>query len=51
MLRRLPPLRFGRLLLAPLDNRYFGGPAAHGQAGRRRYTLPGRLDSARQSAK
>src|SRR5690349_883522 len=34
--RRRPPLRFGRLLLAPLGNRCSGGPAAHGKAGRRR---------------
>ena len=37
-LRRLPPLRFGRLRVASLRNRCFGGPAAHGQAGRRRRT-------------
>ena len=29
------PLRFGRLLLASLDNRFFGAAAAHGRAGRR----------------
>ncbi len=34
--RRRAPLRFARLLLAPLDNRCSGGPAAHGKAGRRR---------------
>src|SRR5262249_45966300 len=27
---RTPPLRFGWLLLAPLANRFFRGPAAHG---------------------
>src|SRR5262249_11751400 len=31
------PLRFGGLLLAPLGNRFSGGPATHGQAGRRRF--------------
>ena len=38
-LRRRRPLRFPRLLLAPLGNRFFGGPAAHGQAGRHRFGL------------
>ena len=37
-LRRRPPLRFGRLLVAPPRNRSFRGPAAHGEAGRRRRT-------------
>src|SRR5262249_39449522 len=39
-LRRRPPLRFGRLLLAPLDNRFFRGPAADGEAARRRLRRP-----------
>src|SRR5262245_52682703 len=38
-LRRRPPLRFGRLLLAPLGNRFSDCPAAHGGAGRRRLSL------------
>src|SRR5262249_2410519 len=37
-LLRRPPLRFGRLLLAPLGNRFFGGAAGAGRAGRRRFT-------------
>ena len=37
-MRRRPPLRFGRLLVAPLRNRFFRGPAAPGEAGRRRRT-------------
>jgi spore germination protein GerM len=39
MMRRRPPLRFGRLLLAPLDHRCSRGPAAHRQAERRRWTI------------